>query len=238
MIIDNNFFLDTHIFLKKIAKKIIIPKIGKLREDEVSTKNDNSKVTSYDVIIENELIKYFKNIGFSNIISEENNSELIKNNEYLTIDPIDGTRNFINGINKVAIMLSFIKYTQCEFAIIYDPIADIFYHTYNNSIYKNHIQIKQKKYNNQIGFLGEHAKIYFKDVITSYTEKTRSRSIGYDVIEAIEGERSFLTVYGSKIWDLFPAMSFLKILNFYTNLPNMEFEFSKLNKKIIFYADV
>ena len=238
MIIDNNFFLDTHSFLKNIANKIIIPKIGKLSEDEVSTKNDNSKVTSYDVIIENKLIEYFKTVGFSNIISEESNAKLIKNNEYLTIDPIDGTRNFINGINKVAIMLSFIKSSQCEFAIIYDPIADIFYHTYENSIFKNHNQIKPKNYSHQMGFLGEHAKIYFKNIISSYTEKKRSRSIGYDVIEAIEGERSFLTVYGSKIWDLFPAMSFLKVLNFNTNLPNMEFDFSKLNKKIIFFANV
>jgi len=238
MIIDNNFFLDTHFFLKNIANKIIIPKIGKLSEDEVSTKSDNSKVTSYDVIIENELIKYFKKIGFANIISEEGNSELIKDNEYLTVDPIDGTRNFINGINKVAIMISYIKSTQCEFAIIYDPIADIFYHTYKNSIFKNHNQIKPQNYSNQIGFLGDHAKIHFKDIITSYTEKKRSRSIGYDVIEAIEGERSFLTVYGSKIWDLFPAMSFLKLLNFNTNLPNMEFDYSKLNKKIIFFANV
>ena len=76
---------------------------------------------------------------------------------------------------------------------------------------------------------------YFKDIITSYTEKIRSRSIGYDVIEAIEGERSFLTVYGSKIWDLFPAMSFLKLLNFETNLPNMEFDYSKLEKKKQFF---
>ena len=123
------------------------------------------------------------------------------------------------------------KYTHCEFAIIYDPINNVFYHTYNNSIFKNHKQIKPQNYNNQIGFLGEHAKVYFKDIITSYTEKIRSRSIGYDVIEAIEGERSFLTVYGSKIWDLFPAMSFLKLLNF-------EFDYSKLEKKIIFYANL
>ena len=238
MMIDNNFFLDTHTFLKKIATKIIIPKIGKLNEDEVSTKKDNSKVTSYDVIIENELIEYFQNIGFSNIISEEGNSELIKKNEYLTVDPIDGTRNFINGINKVAIMLSYIKSSNCEFAIIYDPIADDFYYTHNNSIFKNHKQIKPQNYTTQIGFLGEHAKIHFKDIITSYTEKIRSRSIGYDVIEAIEGKRSFLTVYGSKIWDLFPAMSFLKLLNFDTNLPNMEFDYSKLEKKIIFYANL
>ncbi len=238
MMIDSNFFFETHNFLKNIANKIIIPNIGKLSEHEVSTKEDNSKVTSYDVIIENKLIEYFKNIGFSNIISEENNSELIKKNEYLTVDPIDGTRNFINGINKVAIMLSYIKSTHCEFAIIYDPINDVFYHTHNNSIFKNHIQIKPQNYINQIGFLGEHAKFYFKDIITSYTEKIRSRSIGYDVIEAIEGERSFLTVYGSKIWDLFPAMSFLKLLNFETNLPNMEFDYSKLEKKIIFYANI
>ena len=124
--IDNKFFLETHTFLKKIADDVIIPNIGKLSDNEVSTKEDNSKVTSYDVIIENELIEYFKNIGFSNIISEESNSELIKKNEYLTVDPIDGTSNFINGINKVAIMISFIKSTKCEFAIIYDPINDIF----------------------------------------------------------------------------------------------------------------
>ena len=238
MIINNKFFLDTHLFLKKIATEIIIPKIGKLADKEVSTKNDNSKVTSYDVIIENELIEYFNNLGFFEIISEEGNSDLTKKNEYLTVDPIDGTRNFINGINKVAIMLSYIKSTKCEFAIIYDPIADVFYHTYDNSIFKNHKQIEPQSYPNQIGFLGEHAKIYFKDIITSYTEKIRSRSIGYDVIEAIEGKRSFLTVYGSKIWDLFPAMSFLKILNFDTNLPNMEFDYSKLEKKIIFYANL
>ena len=238
MIIDKNFFLDVHLYLKKLANEIIIPKIGKLNNDEVSTKSDNSKVTSYDVIIENDLINYFNNFGFKKIISEEGNSRLINNSEYLTIDPIDGTRNFINGINKVAIMISFIKNTQCVFAIIYDPIADIFYHTFNESIFKNHIQIKPHNYLNQIGFLGDHAKLYFKDTITSYKEKIRSRSIGYDVIEAIEGERSFLTVYGSKIWDLFPAMSFLKLLNFDTNLPDMKFDYSKLEKKIIFYANL
>ena len=238
MIIDNNFFLDVHFYLKKLASEIIIPKIGKLNNDEVSTKSDNSKVTSYDVIIENDLINYFNNFGFKKIISEEGNSNLINNSEYLTIDPIDGTRNFINGINKVAIMISFIKNTQCVFAIIYDPIADIFYHTFNESIFKNHIQIKPHNYLNQIGFLGDHAKLHFKDIITSYKEKIRSRSIGYDVIEAIEGERSFLTVYGSKIWDLFPAMSFLKLLNFDTNLPDMKFDYSKLEKKIIFYANL
>ena len=89
MMIDNNFFLDTHTFLKKIATDIIIPNIGKLSENEVSTKEDNSKVTSYDVIIENELIEYFKNIGFYNIISEESKFwKFITNNKFLDTNRI------------------------------------------------------------------------------------------------------------------------------------------------------
>ena len=99
MMIDNNFFLDTHTFLKKIASDIIIPNIGKLSENEVSTKEDNSKVTSYDVIIENELIEYFKKIGFSNIISEEGNSELLSSDIILE-NPI------------------FLKYSISSFSII------------------------------------------------------------------------------------------------------------------------
>ena len=51
-------------------------------------------------------------------------------------------------------------------------------------------------------------KIFLKMKSQNYTEKKRSRSIGYDVIEILEGDRTFMTLYGSKIWDLFPAMSF------------------------------
>ena len=151
---------------------------------------------------------------------------------FLAAEPINLSPDSVNATYDGVVL------SPCEFAIIYDPIADIFYHTFKKTIFKNHKQIKAQNYSNQVGFLGDHGKVYFKDIITSYTEKIRSRSIGYDVIEAIEGERSFLTVYGSKIWDLFPAMSFLKLLNFETNLPNMEFDYSKLEKKMIFYANL
>ena len=236
MIINNKFFVDTHFFLKNISNKFILPNIGKLKSSEVSDKPDFSKVTKYDLLVENELIDFFKKKGFKNIISEENSSDLINDDNYLTIDPIDGTRNFINGVNKVVMMASYIENEVSIFSIIYDPVEDLFYHTFNNIIFKNFIEIKKIKYDKYIGFLGDHAKIYFKDYVSNTIEKKRSRSIGYDVIEVIEGKRSFMTIYSSKIWDLFPAMSFLKILNFKTNLPNMKFDFSKLDEKIIFYA--
>ena len=238
MIIDENFFDKTHSFFKDVSKEYLLPNLGKLEIDQVSEKSDNSLVTKFDLIIENELIQYFKEYGFENIISEENNSELLGYNQYLTIDPIDGTRNFINGINKVVIMVSFIDSNKSIFSIIYDPIKNNFYHSFDNKIFKNHKLISPKKYYHHIGFLGSHAKEFFKNEISEYTEKIRSRSIGYDVIEILEGNRTFMTIYGSKIWDLFPAMSFLKNLNFNSNLETFDFNFNILNKNIIFYAKI
>ena len=238
MTIDDNFFIEVHSFFRNVSSKYIIPNIGKLHKTDISDKPDNSKVTKYDLIVEEELITFFKNRGFKNIISEENSSKLINYDDYMTIDPIDGTRNFINGINKVVMMISYIKNENSLFSIIYNPINDTFYHTVNSNVYKNFRPLNPLKYNEHIGYLGDHAKIFFKNLISNTIDKKRSRSIGYDVIEIIEGERSFMTIYGSKIWDLFPAMSFLKILNFKTNLANMNFDYSKLEQKIIFYAEI
>ena len=238
MIINNNFFKNTQIFFKQVSKKFILPNIGKLNKTDVSEKPDFSKVTKFDILVEEELVKYFNKCNFNNIISEENSSGLLNENCYLTIDPIDGTRNFINGVNKVVVMISYIENEISIFSIIYDPVEDLFYHSHNNIIYKNFIEIKNFKYENHIGYLGDNAKIYFKDYVSNTIERKRSRSIGYDVLEVLEGKRSFMTIYGSKIWDLFPAMSFLKILNFKTNLPNMKFDYTKLDEKIIFYAKI
>ena len=69
------------------------------------------------------------------------------------------------------------------------------------------------------------------------TLKKRSRSIGYDVIEILEGDRTFMTTMVLKYGIYFP-MSFLKNLNFNSNLKTFDFDFNILNKKIIFYAKI
>ena len=71
MTIDDNFFQEVYSTFKEISKKYIIPYIGNLDTKDISDKPDNSKVTKYDLIVEEELISFFKNRGFKNIISEE-----------------------------------------------------------------------------------------------------------------------------------------------------------------------
>ena len=78
MTIDDNFFQEVHSIFKEISKKYIIPHIGNLDAKDISEKPDKSKVTKYDLIVEEELISFFKNRGFKNIISEEFSSDLLE----------------------------------------------------------------------------------------------------------------------------------------------------------------
>ena len=53
MIIDINFFNQTHNFFKDISKEFLLPNLGNLEKDQISEKLDHSLVTQFDLIIEN-----------------------------------------------------------------------------------------------------------------------------------------------------------------------------------------
>jgi fructose-1,6-bisphosphatase/inositol monophosphatase family enzyme len=238
MIINNQFFIDIRNFLKTLSDKYLLPNAGNLDQLNVTFKDDNSKVTQYDLLLENELLSFFNQKGFDNIISEETNNELLNYKSYLTIDPIDGTKNFIDGIKKFVIMISYIENNSSIFSIIYNPSNDNFYHSYKNKIFKNFNILNNFAYSELIGYLSNNARLYYKDLISCYREIPRSRSIGYDIIEIIEGERSLISFYKCKIWDLFPALSFLLNLNFKSNVSDLDFNLNTLNTGLIFYAKI
>ena len=238
MIINNQLFIDTKNFLQILSDKYLLPNSGNVDQLNVTIKDDNSKVTQYDLLLENELLSFFNKKGFDNIISEETNNELLNYNSYLTIDPIDGTKNFIDGVKKFVIMISFIENNSSIFSIIYNPSNNNFYHSFKNKIFKNFNILNNFAYSELIGYLSNNARLYYKDLISYYKEIPRSRSIGYDIIEIIEGERSLISFYKCKIWDLFPALSFLINLNFKSNVPDLDFNFNTLNTGLIFYAKI
>ena len=238
MIINNQFFNDVRNFLKKLSEEYLLPNAGNLDQLNITTKDDNSKVTQFDLILENELLSFFNQKGFHSIVSEETNNQLSNDRCYLTIDPIDGTKNFIDGIKKFVIMISYIENNSSIFSIIYNPSNDNFYHSYKNKIFKNFNILNNFAYSELIGYLSNNARLYYKDLISCYREIPRSRSIGYDIIEIIEGERSLISFYRCKIWDLFPALSFLLNINFKSNVSDLDFNLNTLNTGLIFYAKI
>ena len=105
---------DINEILFNISKNIILPKYKKLKSEEIKIKNKGDLVTSVDIDVENYLKKkLLKLLPNSLFVGEESffkNPEIIKNyknnNFCWTVDPIDGTGNFIKGNERFAIMIA------------------------------------------------------------------------------------------------------------------------------------
>lgn len=106
---------------------------------DVIKKPDNSPVTTADLaankLIVNELANLTPDIE---IISEEdyNPSISIKGDSYWLVDPLDGTRNFIEKNTNFAVSIGLVSAGQPIFGVIYQPYHKKLYYTENNNAYR------------------------------------------------------------------------------------------------------
>ncbi len=95
-------------------------------------KDDHSPVTEADRMVEKFLIdKIEKHYGPNGhvIIGEETGGES-KNNEFVwAIDPIDGTRIFINGLPLWCISIGLLRRGEAYRGVVYLPVLDEMYYT-------------------------------------------------------------------------------------------------------------
>tara|TARA_Y100001958_G_C21211647_1_gene537327 strand:+ start:189 stop:992 length:804 start_codon:yes stop_codon:yes gene_type:complete len=138
------------------ASKSLIRDFGEIENLQVSSKGPGDFVTSADKrtekIIIGELQKAHPEYG---ILTEEagtiNNSNF--NNRWI-IDPIDGTMNFLNGIQQFAISIAYEEQNEIKCGVIFDPIKnEMFYAEKGNGSYLNNSRIrvsKKKKLNESL----------------------------------------------------------------------------------------
>ena len=109
------------------AGKILSRDFGEIENLQIQSKSLGDFVTNADLNIEKNLIKtlkyYYPNASF---ITEES-GYIEGNDETFTIDPIDGTSNFIHGIPFVAIVIAKLVNNEITDGIIYNPILNEFY---------------------------------------------------------------------------------------------------------------
>tara|TARA_R110000868_G_scaffold91080_1_gene252631 strand:+ start:11507 stop:12358 length:852 start_codon:yes stop_codon:yes gene_type:complete len=147
----------------------ILKKTGKVILDyynfdkfEVTTKQDDSPLTSADIashkIITSELQKLYPNIP---IISEEQKNLPFSDRKnwetFWLIDPIDGTKEFIEKNDEFTVNIALIHNHVPIFGAIHAPALDVLYYGYENQSFKvnnflnttdienNKISIKVKK---------------------------------------------------------------------------------------------
>ena len=109
----------------------ILPLYGK-SNIEISRKNDGTLITEADILSHTIIVKGLQTITPNiPIISEEDCLIPLtvrkEWNEFWMIDPIDGTKGFINKSNDFCICLSYIKYNQPIFGLIYAPMTKTHY---------------------------------------------------------------------------------------------------------------
>ena len=107
----------------------------------VNSKEDKSPITQADInsndIIVNRLKKLESNIPIlteESVVEWKNRKDWIK---YWLIDPLDGTKEFINRNGEFTVNISLIENNHPLFGIIYSPVKSLLYYALkNNGCYK------------------------------------------------------------------------------------------------------
>ena len=100
---------------------------------QISTKSNKTPVTQIDIdsniIISESLSELTPEIP---IISEEDYEGKSKNDSFWIVDPLDGTRDYLDNGDNFCICISLIDETYPILGIIYSPMSGNFYYAYKN----------------------------------------------------------------------------------------------------------
>lgn len=95
------------------------------RDYQIKIKEDYSKVSTADFEISKFIITNLKDLlPDIEIICEENHPKKPINQQFILIDPIDGTNSFINQNSQFAINIALINNQKSVFGLIYAPLFE------------------------------------------------------------------------------------------------------------------
>ena len=215
--------IDTLIELA-IEAGIVIRQIYESGNFNTSLKSDNSPVTTADEEA-NELILRALSQKFPKIpaISEESENIVLGQEKFFIIDPLDGTKGFLNKTNNFTVNIALIDNCKPEIGVIYSPISgDIFYTSKSLESFKYNFLKKTKKIKlsgqssnrdrmvlitSENNFIGRESKV-FKDKLEHDVLKIGS-SIKF--CKLAEGIADFYPRFGRTMeWDTAAGHAILK----------------------------
>ncbi len=95
---------------------------------EIELKEDSSPISKADLLINEELNKFFFKTDFKNVISEENAEVPYKERKkweiFWCIDPIDGTKEYITGGSDYTINIALCMKDRPIYSIVYAPARE------------------------------------------------------------------------------------------------------------------
>tara|TARA_B100001057_G_scaffold301843_1_gene302045 strand:+ start:2232 stop:3032 length:801 start_codon:yes stop_codon:yes gene_type:complete len=234
-----------------ISKDIILPKYKNLQDDDIKYKNGKDLVTSADEAAEKGLKKnLLKLIPNANFVGEEeyalNQSILNSYNEdnyCWTVDPIDGTTNFVRGKDRFAIMIALTHRDKILYSWIYKPLTEeMCFAVKNEGSFINDKKIKTKGVSKLKDAIGSISTKYWEGDylnrlinLKNYFAKVNSYGcIGFEYIDIALGKRNFAILSKLSPWDHIPGILFLRESGGSDmDFNQKKYDFSSINKNLV-----
>ena len=138
--------IDTLIELA-IEAGITIREIYESGKFSTSIKSDRTPVTTADKEANKIILRGLKQ-QFPKIpaISEESENRVLEKQTFFIIDPLDGTKGFLNKTNNFTVNIAFINEWKPKLGVIYSPISgELFYTSQNQESFKFNFLKKSQK---------------------------------------------------------------------------------------------
>ena len=209
--------------LYSISEEKLLPNFRNLKSDQIKYKNNREIVTVLDIEIENSLKKILPTlIKNSNFIGEETYAykpqilNFYNQEQYCwTVDPIDGTFNFVRGKENFAIMIALTFASKIIQSWIYKPITQEFmYSIYNKGTYLNNNRVKINKLSSISNSIGSISSKYWNNDTANKILKLKNNfkkidsygSIGCEYFDIVLGKRDFALLSKLSPWDHLPGI--------------------------------
>ena len=246
--IDNDKIYD---LFYEVSKKFIIPNFKNLKSNQINYKNNTEIVTLIDIEVETYLQKKLINfINNSYFVGEEiytNNKNIIdfyKQKQYCwTVDPIDGTSNYVKGKENFAIMIALTYSSTIIQSWIYKPITEqFFYSKLDEGAYLNSKKIKIKKSNSMTEAIGSISTKYWdinldnkiKILKNNFKQIDHYGSIGCEYIDIVLGKRDFTILSKLSPWDHLPGVLMVREAGGYdSHFDGYRYLFNQISKNLI-----
>ena len=209
--------------LFEVSKEFILPKFKNLKSEEIQFKNNRDLVTEVDLAVEEKLNNILCSLLPNSLfVGEEKfslNSKLFdcyKQNQYCwTVDPIDGTANFVNGKEKFAIMVALTFSDQIIQSWIYKPLTEeicsalLGEGTFINDekiIITNNRNISEASGSISSKYWNETFDLKMKEIRPKFKQVKNYGCIGFEYLEIATNIRDFAILSNLSPWDHIPGI--------------------------------
>jgi myo-inositol-1(or 4)-monophosphatase len=208
-------FLEVAKEAAKVAGEYLLSNRGKITLENINEKDLNDFVTYVDHHSEKLIVDIIlKNFPSHQILAEEGTQKISQNDYRWIIDPLDGTKNFIQNLPIFSISIAMTKGGVPVVGVVYDPIHDeLFWAEKGRGAFchDEKIKVSPKKYSQALIATGfpHRSKRYlpkyllaFEEIFIKCSGMRRYGSAALDLCYTAMGKFEGFWELGLSIWDM------------------------------------